>query len=299
MWQHLSAVSKGLLCLAFASFLFATAGVFIRLASQYASTEHVVFIRNIVGLLMFTPFILKKGVAHFKTRQPLLHLLRSITGISAMYAFFYGIAHFSLSEAMMFVYAAPVFVPVLGHFLLKERVNAHAYLIAFVGISGVFLALQPDQGGDKVAFHAMLLIGLFCTLMSALAFICIRKLSHTEPAERTVFYFTLIGSVLTFFLVYDKRFSFSLLEWSLLIAVGLITTLAQVFLTRGYSYAFAGKIAPASYLTVVFAGFYGWLFWNEMPDSVSVCGYILVFVAAVLVVKANTPEKKTGESFND
>lgn len=277
----MSPLVKGLLCLAFASVLFATAGVLIRLASAFVTTEYVVFFRNLVGLLLFVPLIAIKGISHFKTTHPWMHFCRALVGVSAMYAFFYGIAHFALSDAMMFVHAAPVLVPLLGHFLLKEVVGPRVYMIAVLGLIGIVLALEPSR---NAGFWSMLGIGLFCTVTSALAFICVRKLSYTEPSERIVFYFTFLGTILTSFLVYGKPMDLPAMAWALLFAVGAVTTIAQGFLTRGYSYAFAGKIAPASYLTVVFAGFYGWLIWGETPGVLAIVGYVLVFMAAILLV---------------
>lgn len=276
-----------MVCLAAASFLFATTGAIIRVLSADVVTEVVVFYRNAVGLVLFVPVLLRFGLAYFKTEKIGIHLFRSLAGMSAMYAFFYAIAHYSLADAMLFVYASPVFVPVFAHFMLGEKVGGKHYGIALLGLAGIAIVFQPGAG-----IWSMLGIGLLCTFMSATAFVVVRKLSFTEPAERVVFYFTLFGTAISVIPMFWVEQSLTTQNLGLLVLVGLLTTTAQWFLSRGYGYAPAGKIAPVSYLTVVLAGIYGWLFWDEVPTLLAIVGYGVVFVAILLTI----PREKTAAS---
>jgi drug/metabolite transporter (DMT)-like permease len=40
-----------------------------------------------------------------------------------------------------------------------------------------------------------------------------------------------------------------------------------VCLSKAYGYAPAGKIGPANYLAIIFAGIWAWLLWGEVPDN--------------------------------
>ena len=125
------------------AFLFSIMGVCIRLASQSVDNATIVFFRNVVGLFIFLPLILKKGTGFFKTQKLWMHTWRSIVGLIAMYGFFYAIAHLKLSNAMVFTYSSPIFIPLIAWLFLKEQITAKMLMAALVGLIGV-LALQSQ-----------------------------------------------------------------------------------------------------------------------------------------------------------
>ena len=63
-----------------------------------------------------------------------------------MYGFFYAIAHLPLSNAMVFTYSSPVFIPLVAWLFLKERITPLMLLAAAVGMVGVVL-LEGVVGG--------------------------------------------------------------------------------------------------------------------------------------------------------
>ena len=272
-------IPRAILFLSIAALLFASTGAVIRVLSADVVTEVVVFYRNAIGLLLFVPIVLKHKMAFFKTQKIGSHLFRSLVGMSAMYAFFYAIAHYSLAEAMLFVYASPIFVPLVAHFILKEVATLRHYAVAGLGLLGIAVVFDVSVPSKEMVF-----IGMFCTAMSAMAFVVVRKLSFTEPAERVVFYFTFFGTCISIvpLLLVDQHLT--LFHYGLLLLVGLLTTTAQWFLTKGYALAPAGRVTPASYLTVVFAGVYGWFFWDEVPTMLALIGYTVVFLAVLLAI---------------
>jgi drug/metabolite transporter (DMT)-like permease len=74
----------------------------------------------------------------------------------------------------------------------------------------------------------------------------------------------------------------TLTELGYLTAAGTLATLSQISLSKAYGYAPAGKIGPANYLAIIFAGFWAWLLWGEIPDRYSIGGMVLIFLALLL-----------------
>lgn len=97
---------KAILLLTCSALLFSMMGVCIRYASHTVDNATVVFFRNAVGILLFLPLLLSKGVGFFKTEKLWMHIWRSVVGLMAMYGFFYAIAHLKLSNAMQTVHNA-------------------------------------------------------------------------------------------------------------------------------------------------------------------------------------------------
>jgi drug/metabolite transporter (DMT)-like permease len=266
---------------------FASMGVGIRLVSDELSNAMVVFGRNLVGLMLLAPWLLRRGIGDIKTAVPALHLLRALAGISAMYCFFYAIALLPLAEAMLLKLTAPIFIPLIAILWLGERVTALLWVALGVGFAGVVVILDPAASGHWGGASPVALIGLLGGLLAAVAKVTVRRLSRTEPTGRIVFYFALIGvSISAVPLLWDWRMP-SPLALALLLGIGAAATLGQLSLTRGLSLAPASRMGVFGYSSVVFGAAYGWLFWGE-PMTLSVIIGTLLIAAGGLVASRST-----------
>ncbi len=270
-----NAVGKALLCLMTSALLFSIMGVCIRFASETVDNPTVVFFRNAVGLFIFIPMLLKHGFSFIKTDKLWMHTWRSIVGLAAMYGFFYAIAHLKLSNAMVFSYSSPIFIPLIAYFFLKERISTGMIIAAVVGLMGVLLVAKPDQG----VFNAISFIGLGACFLSAMAFVTVRALTNTEPPERIVFYFCIFGTLISSIPMYWHWRVFTIKELALLITAGLLANISQLFMSYAYSLAPAGQIGPMNYIAIIFAGIWGFVFWHEIPDLYSILGISIILMA--------------------
>ena len=270
-----NAVGKALLCLMTSALLFSIMGVCIRFASETVDNPTVVFFRNAVGLFIFIPMLLKHGFSFIKTDKLWMHTWRSIVGLAAMYGFFYAIAHLKLSNAMVFSYSSPIFIPLIAYFFLKERISKGMIIAAVVGLMGVLLVAKPDQG----VFNTISFIGLGACFLSAMAFVTVRALTNTEPPERIVFYFCIFGTLISSIPMYWHWRVFTVKELALLITAGLLANISQLFMSYAYSLAPAGQIGPMNYIAIIFAGIWGFVFWHEIPDLYSILGISIILMA--------------------
>lgn len=269
---------KAIVFLTCSAFLFSVMGVCIRFASHTVDNATVVFFRNFVGLFIFLPLIFNKGIRFFKTEKLWMHTWRSVAGLTAMYGFFYAIAHLKLSNAMVFTYSSPIFIPLIAWLFLKEKVTQSMLLAAAIGFIGVLCVAKPDSG----LFNLMSVIGLSASFLAAMAFVTVRALTQTEPPERIVFYFCLIGTLISMVPMFLHWRPYTLTELGYLIAAGLLANTSQLFLSNAYKLAPAGQIGPVNYIAIFFAGLWGFIFWQEVPDLYSLLGLGLIFCGILL-----------------
>ena len=246
---------KAIVFLTCSAFLFSVMGVCIRFASHTVDNATVVFFRNFVGLFIFLPLIFNKGISFFKTEKLWMHTWRSVAGLTAMYGFFYAIAHLKLSNAMVFTYSSPIFIPLIAWLFLKEKVTQSMLLAAAIGFIGVLCVAKPDSG----LFNLMSVIGLSASFLAAMAFVTVRALTQTEPPERIVFYFCLIGTLISMVPMFWHWRPYTLTELGYLIAAGLLANTSQLFLSNAYKLAPAGQIGPVNYIAIFFAGLWGFI----------------------------------------
>ncbi len=281
-----SPTQRGVAYLALSSLLFASMGVLIRLASRHADNQTIVFARNLTGALLMAPWMLRHGLGDFRTPRLPLHIARSIAGLGSMYGFFYALAHMPLANAMVFTYSAPVFIPLIAWLLLSERITTSIVLATSLGFVGVILVSHP-QG--ELLFNRYTLIGLASALLAAVAFVAVRALSSSESPSRIVFLFACISSLISGVLLIGHHPLPPLRTGAELLAVGLLATASQLCLSRAYALAAASRIGPVNYLSIVIAGFYGWLLWGERPQPAALFGVLLILLATLLCFSARRP----------
>lgn len=276
-------------CLTISALLFSVMGICIRYASHTVDNYTIVFFRNAVGLILFLPFIFKQGIGFVKTEKLWMHTWRSIVGLAAMYGFFYAIAHLKLSNAMVFTYSSPIFIPLIAWLFLKEKVTAAMLCAAGLGFIGVFCVAKPDQG----LLNWISIVGISSSLLASMAFVTVRALTQTEPPERIVFYFCLIGSLLSVIPMFWVWRPYHLYELFFLISAGVLANVSQIFMSHAYRLAPAGQIAPVNYIAIIFAGIWGFLLWNEVPDLYSVIGFGIILLAILLCSPLIQSKKRT------
>lgn len=275
-------------CLTISALLFSVMGICIRYASHSVDNYTIVFFRNVVGLILFLPFIFKQGTGFVKTEKLWMHTWRSIVGLAAMYGFFYAIAHLKLSNAMVFTYSSPIFIPVIAWLFLKEKITIAMICAAVLGFIGVFCVAKPDQG----LLNWISVIGIASSLLASMAFVTVRALTQTEPPERIVFYFCLIGSALSVIPMFWMWRTYHVKELLFLIGAGILANVSQIFMSHAYRLAPAGQIAPVNYMAIIFAGVWGFLLWNEVPDLYSVIGFCIILLAILLCSPLTQRQKK-------
>ncbi|MBL4607819.1 MAG: DMT family transporter [Pseudomonadales bacterium] len=253
-------------------------GALIRDVSDTVNNESIVFFRNATGLLILIPWLLRKGPKVIATDVFRFHLLRTASGLTAMYCFFHLIANIPLAEAMLFNYSAPVFIPLIAYLWLKEPLTRERYFAIAVGFSGVLLIIKP--GTDMLNIYSV--TGLVAGSFAALAFVTVQKLSRSESAYTIVFYFSAFSTLISAIPFSFASQALNTIQILSLIGIGTLATLSQFCLTRAYGLAPAAQIGPAQYLSIIFAGFFGWLFWQELPDYWALAGAILIFLSSLM-----------------
>ncbi len=274
-------VFKGAMLILLSELLFVLMGTLVKTVSAGLPNEMIVFFRNLFGLQIIIPLLLQQGLGALRTEHAPLHLLRGLAGVSAMYCFFYAIAHMQLANAMVLKLSAPLFIPIIAWLWLQEKLNWTIGFAVLLGFGGVALIVKPDLGlVDPIA-----LIALAGGLFAAIAKSTVKKLTRTELPGTIVFYFAVTGLLVSSVPAFISWQTPSMNQLLLLLLLGTLASLAQFVMTRAYGFAPASKISPFSYSAVLYASLLGWLFWDEWMDSWAWLGAALIVIAGVMLLR--------------
>ena len=293
--KFLSKVDEGVKYMLFASFLFAIMGAFAKLSSQHMSSLEVVFFRNVFGVLIVGVAVLKKPMQH-AGGKPLLLFFRGFMGFSALLAFFYNIAHIPLGDAMTFSKTSPIFTALFAWAFLKEKLPSSGWIAVLIGFFGILLITQPTG----IGFSKYDVLGVFSGIGAALAYTSVRELKKYYDTRAIVLSFMGVGTVgplLLFFIspyIHISELDFMIgtfvlptgKVWLYVLAMGLLATLAQVYMTKAYGASKAGIIGAVSYANIPFSILVGLFLGDSLPSMMTTMGIVFIVTAGILVAKA-------------
>lgn len=290
--NFLSQIDKGVLFMLGASVCFAFMGVFAKLASNELSSLEVVFFRNIFGIAIILMTVFKAPFTH-KGGKPFLLMFRGIIGFFALLAFFYNFAHIPIANAMALSKTSPIFTAIFAFFLLKEQLSFKGWIAVFIGFIGMLFITQPIGLG----FSKYDLLGLFSGAGAALAYTSVRELRNYYDTRAIVLSFTVAGTIGPIILMSigefyaPKELDFLLapfviptgITWVYIVLLGIVSTAAQLLMTKAYTLSKAGIIGAVSYMNIVFGIFLGLLIGDPFPQILTLIGIGLVITSGVMV----------------
>jgi drug/metabolite transporter (DMT)-like permease len=261
-----------------ASFLFATMSVCVKLASELYATGEIVFYRGMVGALTLAILTWRQG-GTLRTSVPSMHFWRSLSGVLALGLWFYAIGNLPLATAMTLNYMSSVWMALFligGAVMLgTSRVDGRLIATVLLGFVGVGLILRPTIEENQL-WHG--LIGLLSGMIAATAYLQVTALGRAgEPVYRIVFYFSLGGMLLgALSTIWTGFHTHTWRGAALLLAVGVLATVAQMLMTRAYS---TGKMlvnASLQYLGIAFSFVYGVLLFNDKITWMALLGMLFI-----------------------
>lgn len=269
--------TKGIICIILSAFCFALMNCCVRLAGDLPSIQKS-FFRNLVAALLALILLMKdiragKDVSINRRQLPFL-LLRSIFGTIGILCNFYAVDHLVLSDASMLNKMSPFFAILCSYFVLKEKitpVQGGAVLFAFIG---ALFIIKPTLSNMDF-FPSM--IGLLGGFGAGTAYTMVRKLGQTGINKTViVLFFSSFSCLVTLpFLIFDYH-PMSGLQIAALIGAGLAAAGGQFSVTNAYCFAPAREISVYDYTQVIFSALFGFFLFNQVPDMLSLAGYVLI-----------------------
>jgi drug/metabolite transporter (DMT)-like permease len=182
--------------------------------------------------------------------------------MTAMFGGFYSVVHLPLADATALSFTKPLFVIVLAVIVLKEKVRIRRWSATIGGFIGVLVMLRPGAGIEPAA-----IVGIGAALAVAGVVIMVKDLTKTEQPIAILFYFGLVSTVIALAPALWFWQQPTWWELTLLIAIGALGAGGQGATVRSYLCGEATFVAPFDYTRLLYAGFLGWLFFAEVPDS--------------------------------
>lgn len=262
-----------------AAFGFAMMSLFVKLAGDLPAFQKA-FFRNFVALVFIFIMMLREKVSFIPPKEHIPDLLgRSFFGTMGLLCNFYALGRLNLSDANMLNKLSPFFAIIFSIFLLKEKPKFAQIIGVAVAFVGSLFIIKPGFDNPQVL---PAVAGLLGGMGAGIAYTFVRRLGQKqENSRRIVFFFSAFSCILCLpFLIFEYE-RMSGLQLIYLILAGTFACIGQLGITKAYICAPAREISVYDYTQVIFAAVLGFFVFGDIPDWLSVFGYVLIIGAGV------------------
>ena len=283
----------GVVTIVITVFGMALADAIVKYASSGMTLWQIWVLRAVIVVPIFT--LLSRG----RVRTDALGwvILRSIALILMYFCIYAAIPLLSLSVVAASLYTAPIFITILSALILHEPIRPYHWLAIAIGFVGVLLIVRPAASD----FQPLALVPVGGAFFYALAAVVTRAKCAKVPARTLALWLNLAlltcgaGASLLICVVPSRLatvYPFLFASWqamavrdaNTIVALSALMVGIGIGLARAYQSPQPQVVATFDYTFLIFAAFWGYVFFGEIPDLWTVLGMTLIAGAGLMVL---------------
>ena len=264
--------------------------MFVRLADACGDplpATQKAFFRNLVALAIAGTIFLRahdrrlKAFGRMSARDWSDLVLRAVFGTVGIFLNFHAISHIPIGDAMALNKTAPFFTLALSWVLLGERMRLGQVACVAGAFGGAMLVVNPGFAGGFGVPAALGLVSGFC---AGTAYALLHRLGRRGVNGGFIIFFFSVFSCLACvpFMAFDYH-PMTVRQLLALCGAGAGAAVGQFGITWAYRYAEPRQIAAYDYTGILFTAALGFLVFGQVPDFLSVIGFLVITLMAVVV----------------
>ena len=248
----------------------------------------ICFYRCIIGLILISPFVIKKNFQVLKSQNIKLQFSRAMINIISMICWFSAIGMMHFEKAAALGFTTPLFTTILAIIILKEKIRFHRTAALLVGFIGIIVIIRPG--------YVPLEVGTSLLLLSAFTFsfvlIIIKKLSAIDSSLTIIFYHLLFSTPIFFILSLFYWQTINLNQLLIFIFMGTAGLLSHWCLAQAFRLSDTTFVMPLQFTKLIWASLIGLFIFAEQPDLLTWIGGIIIFISVVYITYREAFKKK-------
>ncbi|TVQ78110.1 MAG: DMT family transporter [Bradymonadales bacterium] len=280
-------LSRGQQFVLLAVFLFSLMGVIVKWLSDLP-THQVVFLRALVSLAMTAPLLAWARIQPLGVNRKLL-FARGLVGTAGLFIFFYTLTKMPLASAYTLQQISPLFtIFIAGIWHRQDGASPKQWALFLLAFFGVALV----QGFDPRVSLGHAGLGILGAVASGFAYNFVRELKRTDHPLVVTFYFPLVACIVIGPYSLFHWTPPTPVEWLLLVILGIITFLAQWYITIGIQMDSVARTSPLIYVGAIFSLSFGYLIFEESMPALALLGILVILVSLALAQNLKTPRSE-------
>jgi len=262
--------------------LYSTHDVIVKLLGSFYTPFQILFFSVLFSFPLVLLFMLRNPRTgslwpHHPVQMAVRVLATTLSGFCAFYAF----SVLPLPQTYALLFLTPIFITIFSIPVLGERVGIHRGMSVMAGFIGVLIVLQPGMN----IFTLGHISGIVAAIAAAVNALITRKIGQKEKTSVMLLYpmfgnFLIMGAIMPF--VYVPMPVQHLGGVALISCLGFI---AMFCIVGAYKSATASVIAPMQYSQILWAGFFGFILFDENINLPFIIGAGLIISSGLYIVR--------------
>jgi len=288
----------------------------------------IVFLYKFSILILILPWVFKDGLKGLRTKKFYLHALRGFLSISGSLCLFFAIKFIELSDITAIGYLEQVLLVLVGVLIFKEASTVTKYIAVAMSFLGAMVVVYPEviqfseygipyltPRGLKGDFNEYYIFVFLSILFWGSNCVVIKLLGRTEETRTQMFYVLLFSCIYAYPLAFLDwveqgelfagipymlpvgHHTFGELELAThhlpyLALLALCYFIHSIAFYKALTYSEFSVVIPFDYSRLIFAGIFGYLFYQETPEFGSYFGYLLIIASGVVLVRSEKKRMK-------
>ncbi len=262
----------------------------IRHMSGELHTFQIVLFRTALGLVFMMPWLVRNRFDGLRTRKVPWYMARAIATCIATVGYFYALAKIPLADAVAIMFSRPIYGTIFAIVFLGEIVGARRWTAVVLGFAGVLVMIRPGFEAMNLGLVSVFL----ASIGGAAAAVLIRYLSRTETPDAITMYYAIFTTPMMLIpgIVVWVDPTWEQVGW--LVLMGLLGTIGQRTMSRGFAAADASIMLPVDFVRVIFAAIFGLMLFGEVPSIYTAIGGALIFGSTVYIARREAKKSAAG-----
>lgn len=208
------------------------------------------------------------------------NLARGLAETFSTYCFFISIQLLPIAVSTTVVFIFPVLLTLVSIPLFGEKVGPFRWLAVLMGFAGVVMISAPG----KDTFNMALLLPLGTAIGLVARDLITRKIPDVIDAGTVTLTTAIVTTIMGFASLPFGWVDVTMRDLQLLPLAAVLVACSFVTYIIAIRRGELSIIAPAQYLVILWATFWGALIWQEMPDARALVGGGMIIAAGCLIL---------------
>ena len=248
---------------------------------------HYYSIGGTAAIILFIFFLISIGgiKKHLILKQKnyyYLPVLRGISFIPLPLIVFFSLQHIPINLFTMLLMTSPFFLLIFAKFILKEKLNYISWIAIITGFCGVIIVLRPSLTNLNIFIFLVILVAIY----NAFNFTIVSKYSYITSSYGFTFYQYVPFTIFSYIFFINDPLIPSFNELILFISAGVLVMISMWAWNTAYHIAgkYSSIISPFFFTQIIWASFYGKIFFSEHLDSIAIIGITVIVVSGTVAI---------------
>lgn len=243
----------------------------------------LVFLRATLCALIILPFVLKEKPKFTDKRLYFAGILFAANWI----LFAFGIQRSSIIMSQALYIPAPIIVAILGFIFLKEKLSKNHVIGLFLSLVGISLLLFESVGAQDIVSFGTPFGNLLvtCAVLTWSLYLIVSRRISKDYSPLTIIFYNFITSFFASLLLlpFERSIGHFQIEFTTegilgLVSLALFSSVIVFYLIQWLIKQTSAFLPSLTlYLTAIFGGFAGIIFYGERLSAYFIVGAILIF----------------------